>query len=126
MLPSDLGANLGAFPYEPAATLPLAGVRATLAGYPYSIESPEETVLDGERMCQHSLSEVTLGLSPVVPYEFDTSLGQSGSPVWTNVGNHQHVAVAIHCTFGSGLDNCGRRITSEVVDDFRRWIDEAS
>ncbi|WP_437710591.1 trypsin-like peptidase domain-containing protein [Sorangium sp. So ce448] len=125
LLSSDLGANLGAFPCEPAATLPLVEVPATLAGYPYSVES-EVTALDGGRMCRQSLSSVTLGLSPVVSYEFDTSPGQSGSPVWTNVGNHQHVAVAIHCKFGSRLDNCGRRITSEVVDDFRTWIDEAS
>ncbi|WP_437307925.1 trypsin-like serine peptidase [Sorangium sp. So ce388] len=125
LLRSDLGANLGAFPYEEAATLPLAGVQATLAGYPERIRNPVERELSGEQMCEHTLAGVTLSLSPVVSYDLDASPGQSGSPVWTNVANSQHVVVAVHCKFERGRDNCGRRITSEVVDDFRSWIAEA-
>ncbi|WP_437980326.1 trypsin-like serine peptidase [Sorangium sp. So ce117] len=125
LLDSDLGAGLGAFSYERAAGEALEGVRASLAGYPEVIHNPETRFLDGERLCVHHMEGVKLGPDDVVSYRFDASPGQSGSPIWITERDSSHVAIAIHCQNEDASRNRGRRITSDVVENFRRWIAEA-
>jgi V8-like Glu-specific endopeptidase len=52
-------------------------------------------------------------------YEIDTSNGQSGSPIWTNLGG-RFVVVGIHRSGGD--PNMGLRLTAELIGAIEQWL----
>ena len=52
-------------------------------------------------------------------YDLDTYEGQSGSPLWAQVGG-QFVVVGVH-TWGDQANNSGVRVTDDVLAAIHRW-----
>lgn len=85
---------------------------ANISGYPLDLEK-------ATRQYYHS-RKLTLVSSRKVYYDIDTFGGQSGSPVWLNLGENDRVAIAVHTTGGSTSNN-GTRIIKEVFENFKNW-----
>jgi glutamyl endopeptidase len=85
---------------------------ANISGYP--------TDLDRATRQYYHAREITRASSRRLYYEIDTYGGQSGSPIWMNLGEGERVAIGIHTT-GSSTSNFGTRITEEIFNNLRTW-----
>lgn len=85
---------------------------ANISGYP--------TDLDRATRQYYHAREITRASSRRVYYEIDTYGGQSGSPIWMNLGEGDRVAIGVHTT-GSSTSNFGTRITEEIFNNFKTW-----
>lgn len=84
-----------------------------LAGYPGD--------LDQGFAQYHDANRVTQATEWALFYLMDTTLGQSGSPVWALFENTgQHLAMAVH-GYGDALGNSGARINETVFNRIAEW-----
>jgi V8-like Glu-specific endopeptidase len=110
ILPDDLGKRTGYFSFTALDDASLTSVQSNVAGYPAD--------KGNSTMWYHSRRIARV--SPTrLSYDIDTYGGQSGSPVWLNLGKRRY-AVGIHTNGGTQF-NSGTRITREIFDNMVRW-----
>lgn len=110
----------GFFVPEALSAAEIQGTNVNLAGYPSDREN-------GTRLFFHA-REVREIAARTIQYDIDTFRGQSGAPVWVTLRDGRRLVVAIHT---NGIErpvifNSGLRITSEVIENLRRWSEEAA
>ena len=110
-----LGNTVGRFLFEAYDDSHLMGAAVNLIGYPET--SPDPSVPNG---VQWAGARQILSLDPAfVYYGLHTSSGQSGAPVYINVGGTPHVA-AIHA-YATPKGNMGVRFTPETCQNLTLW-----
>lgn len=117
-LPVPLGARVGQIGFAAATDRELREAELTLCGYPAD-------KLDEETGTQWRDRRRAVDVSPTnVYYDMDTAGGQSGAPLLRTDANGV-TAVAIHAygTGGSVRNNSATRITAEVYENLRSWME---
>jgi V8-like Glu-specific endopeptidase len=90
----------------------------TIAGYPRVAPPPLTAPLNGS-MWRHSDRLQLTGVTAThLSYQIDTTVGQSGSPLWLLGNNCVRLLLGVHIS-GSSASNQGVRITCAVID----WIE---
>jgi glutamyl endopeptidase len=90
----------------------------TIAGYPRVAPTPDSSPLPGS-MWRHSDRLQLTGVSEThLSYRIDTTVGQSGSPLWLLGNNCIRLLLGVHI-IGNTPTNQGVRITCPVID----WIE---
>ncbi|MDI3282204.1 glycoside hydrolase family 19 protein [Polyangium sp. 15x6] len=110
----------GFFVPEALSDAALTGILANIAGYPENRENATRIFFHARELRDTS--------ARLVQYDIDTYGGQSGAPVWVTRPDGRRTVVGIHT---SGPDwpirwNFGVRITAEVLENLRRWSEEAA
>ncbi len=114
----------------------LEGAEVNIAGYP--VEGPPEDPDGPPIPIKHNGMKAFWHrnrIGRVTPqrlyYDVDTSSGQSGAPVWMRLSAQEPpVAVGVHAygfrdsDTGEDRANSATRITPQLVQTIRRWIDE--
>jgi V8-like Glu-specific endopeptidase len=119
ILPTDLGNDVGWFSIGNFTDATLKALTVTLAGYPKEPPS-NQAPLDGSTMWWH------LGKLAIEPnrllYTIDTTIGQSGSPVFAHFPdkNDPYQAVGIHNRAFDTL-NAATRINDAVFAQILQW-----
>jgi len=85
---------------------------ANISGYPVDKDNATHQYYHARNISQASTRRLY--------YEIDTFGGQSGSPVWMNLGENERVVIGVH-TAGSSTSNYGTRITEEVFKNLQTW-----
>jgi glutamyl endopeptidase len=120
LLSQPFSQNLGNFALDLSTTI--AGARVNIAGYPRDIPFQGHPMFT---MWWHA-QQVSRVSERAIFYSHDTSVGQSGSPVWIKSGE-ERVAVGVHTsgpTAGSPF-NSATRINATVLNRFNGWVAEA-
>ena len=91
------------------------GVDANISGYPSDRGSASVQYYHARKIVKATASKLF--------YDIDTFGGQSGSPIWLDLGPRGRVAIGIHTT-GSSRGNSGTRIGRGVFDNLRQWKNE--
>jgi glutamyl endopeptidase len=112
VLNKPIGDKTGWFGFGNLDDVELKKQIANISGYPLDLEK-------ATKQYYHS-RKLTIVSSRKVYYDIDTYGGQSGSPVWLNIGENERIAIAIHTTGGSTSNN-GTRIIKEVFDNLKTW-----
>lgn len=110
ILPVPMGGTVGTFGYAAYPDAQLMGQTINVSGYPG--DKPAGT------QWFHANRISAVGPRKLW-YLADTMGGQSGAPVWRNIGG-QRVAVAVHA-YGGATANHGTRINSEVKANIDGW-----
>lgn len=115
LLPPDaaFGAHLGYFGIASLDDGDLAGNTVQLSGYP--ADKPTGTNW-------HHAREIQRVEPKILYYDIDTAGGQSGAPVWTELGGNRYV-VGIH-SGGHVTGNSAVRLTDTVYDNIIAWNGE--
>jgi len=108
----QLGASVGNWEVEAPLDGEVAAVTARISGYPADRDRAEFQYYH-ERSLQSATASRLL-------YDIDTFGGQSGSPIWRQLGTGPPVAIGIHTT-GGLTGNSGTRITESVLENLVRW-----
>jgi glutamyl endopeptidase len=112
---SALGDRVGWFSFGAYLDPDLETSDANIAGYPYDRDLATRQYFHARRIT---------ALSPTrLFYDIDTYGGQSGSPIWLNLGD-ERIAVGVHTT-GSKTSNSGTRITADVFANLKNWKEDA-
>lgn len=111
-LDKPLDESIGYFSFAAPPDNFLVSNIANISGYP--------TDLDRATRQYYHARAINRASSRRLYYEIDTYGGQSGSPIWMNLGEGRRVAVGIHTT-GSSTSNHGTRITEEIFKNFKTW-----
>ncbi len=96
---------------------PAVGSEVRVAGYPGAVRG---TATQGQWF---DADKVVSVLGRILRYKVDTSLGNSGSPVWQVLGGGQVRAIAVHST--GDLTNSGNsaaRLVAENFDLIAEWL----
>jgi V8-like Glu-specific endopeptidase len=120
VLADDLGNKVDAwFTYAAPDDGQLRGTEANISGYP-----ADKLRDNGGQFHQYFHARPIKSVDPnMLYYDIDTFGGQSGSPIWFNVGGRR-VVVGIHTT-GTPNGNSGTRIRADVFDNLHQWKNEA-
>ena len=90
----------------------LRSMDANLSGYPADRDDASRQYYHARRILKATRTRLV--------YDIDTYGGQSGSPVWLDLGARGRVAVGIHTNGASG-GNSATRINDEVFRNLRTW-----
>ncbi len=93
----------------------VSGVDANISGYPADLDSASRQYYHARRIVKPTDTKLF--------YDIDTFGGQSGAPIWLDLGDQGRVAIGIHTT-GSSMGNSGTRINSDVFSNLRSWKSE--
>jgi glutamyl endopeptidase len=128
LLPDDRFAHLGAFAFAALPPSSLAGVQINISGYPADRDSASKQYFHGRKLLLVQKRRLF--------YRVDTFGGQSGSAAWITIPTSEaakigvpvaagaqsvRLAVGIH-TAGATVSNFATRITSDVAENFRKWL----
>lgn len=108
-------ARVGAFSFAAPNDEVLNATIANVSGYPFDRDRAVHQFYHARKINRSS--------SRRLYYEIDTYGGQSGCPVWMNLGENERVAVGIHTT-GSTASNFATRITEELFNNLKNWKNE--
>lgn len=112
ILNKPISDSIGFFAFGVADDDQLKSNVVNISGYPAD--------RDGATRQYFHFRNITRASSRRVYYEIDTYGGQSGAPVFMNLGEGRRVAVAVH-TNGSSTSNYGTRIIEEVFKNLQTW-----
>jgi V8-like Glu-specific endopeptidase len=119
-LSEPLGEEIGWFSVAFANDKKLKGTRVNISGYPGDLAGNY-----GSYQLFHDDNIPHDGVAPNrFYYTIDTAGGQSGAPVWIELGGDQRQVVGIH-TYGFGGvsgRNSATRITPKILNDIKEWI----
>ena len=110
---TEIGKRLGNFAVRSVDDVGLRGNDAKISGYPADRDRAEFQYFH-ERPLQSTTSTR-------LNYDIDTFGGQSGSPIWIDVGQDGVVAVGVHTT-GGLTSNSGTRINADVLTNLVSWL----
>ncbi len=119
-LSEPLGEEIGWFSVAFANDEQLKGTRVNISGYPGDVAGNF-----GAYQLFHADNIPHDGVSPKrFYYTIDTAGGQSGAPVWIELGDDQRQVVGIHTYGFRGVTgkNSATRITAEILNDIKEWI----
>jgi len=111
-LDKPLSEQIGYFSFAAAPDEYLNANIANISGYPVDRDR-------GTKQYYHARN-IFRSSSRRIYYDIDTYGGQSGSPVWMNLGENERVVIGIHTT-GNSTSNFGTRITEEVFKNLENW-----
>ena len=119
-LSEPLGEEIGWFSVAFANDEKLKGTRVNISGYPGDLAGNY-----GAYQLFHADNVPNDGVAPNrFYYTIDTAGGQSGAPVWIELGEDQRQVVGIHTYGFRGVSgrNSATRITPMVLNDIKEWI----
>ena len=119
-LSKSLGEEIGWFSVAVVNDENLQGTRVNISGYP-----GDEAGGYGVHQLFHDDNIPDDGVSPRrFYYTIDTTGGQSGAPVWIEMGNDKRQVVGIHTYGFRGVRgrNSATRITPMIFNDIKEWI----
>ena len=119
-LSEPLGEEIGWFSATFANDERLKGTRVNISGYPGDLAGNY-----GAYQLFHADNVPNDGVAPNrFYYTIDTAGGQSGAPVWIELGGDQRQVVGIHTYGFRGVSgrNSATRITPIVLNDIKEWI----
>jgi V8-like Glu-specific endopeptidase len=114
-LEDPVPAEVGFFAFAALDDMTMKGIDANISGYPAD--------RDGASIQYYHARKLVKATEAKLFYDIDTFGGQSGSPIWLDLGSRGRVAVGVHTT-GSSRGNSGTRINSEVFASLRGWKNE--
>lgn len=115
VLESPATNEIGWFSFAAPPDTYLVSNIANISGYPADRDRATKQYYHSRNIVRSS--------SRRIYYQIDTYGGQSGSPIWMNLGEGNRVAIGIHTTGGS-TSNFGTRITEELFNNLKSWKDE--
>ncbi len=110
---TEIGKRLGNFGVRFVDDAGLKDIDAKISGYP-----ADRNRAEFQYFHERPLKSTTAAR---LNYDIDTFGGQSGSPIWIDVGQDGLVAVGVHTT-GGLTSNSGTRINVDVLTNLISWI----
>jgi V8-like Glu-specific endopeptidase len=114
-LDQPIGDEIGYFAFGAVSDSDVQSVDANISGYPADRDGASHQYYHARRILKANRTRLF--------YDIDTVGGQSGSPIWIDLGSRGRVAIGVHTT-GAARGTSGTRINDDVLANLRAWKKE--